>query len=321
MAGGACLLAIALIPIIGFILTLSGPEDKTVILVNEARYSLGDLRSILRSYQWRSQQPLDMSTLPFQIVELLTENKVISQFAPELGMSVAEEDVSADIRKTLEGEPPKDTPRAQLDRDFKENYRKMLSGTRLSEGEHRDLVRSSLLRDKVRERVSTEVASVADQFHLYALTVKSEQLAIEAATEFERGVVFQDLVTKYSTNTDTIRKGGELGWVVRGLNADLDKIADEAEPGKLSKPRNEVVQGPPGQQGVIQYTLYLVTDKVVGRELDEGHRGQLKEQALQKWISQQRAKSVIETNFGSAEYSWIVQELRKTAPPSQVPPG
>jgi parvulin-like peptidyl-prolyl isomerase len=322
----AAVIGLALISTImlaGYYITFVGPPRETVVRVNDTRYTLGDLVKILRSYQAGSGggQGLDLSQLPFQVVNLLMENEVIKQFAPNLGISVTEDEITQDIRKTMLGsrKPEDTTPQDQLDREFKERYRSLLSTTRLSEKEHRALVRSSLVREKVRERLSTETPSVAPQYHLYQLTVKNEQLAKEARTEFGRGVAFKDLVAKYSTDSETVRKEGELGWFPKGIYSQLDEVADKLKAGELSEPRNEVVQGAPGQAGTVQYTLYMVSERADARELSDDQRKLFKEQALQKWVAEQRAKSIVETKFGSDEYTWVVQQLRKGTPVQSGP--
>ncbi|MBM3945879.1 MAG: hypothetical protein FJ315_00555 [SAR202 cluster bacterium] len=312
------LVLVLIIPAVGYYFTFIGPPRETVVRVNDTRYTLGDLLNILRSYQFGSAggQPLDLSRLPFDVVNLLMENEIIRQFAPDLGIGVSEKEITDDIHKTMMGErkPNDPTPQEQLDREFKERYRRLLSSTRLSEQEHRALVRSSLLREKVRERLSTEVPSVAPQYHLYQLTLKNEQLAKEARTEFERGVAFKDLVAKYSTDSETVRKEGEVDWIPTGIYAQLDEIAVKLKVGELSETRSEVVQGAPGQGGTVQYAMYMVSERAEARELTDSQRRLFKEQALQKWVAEQRAKSVVETKFGSDEYTWVVQQLRKATP-------
>ncbi len=320
-AGAIGLVLISAILLVGYYTTFVGPPRETVVRVNDTRYTLGDLVKILRSYSAGSSgEGVDLSQLPFQVVNLLMENEVIRQFAPTLGITVTEDEITQDIRTTLLGtrKPDDTTPQDQLDREFKESYRRLLSSTRLSETEHRRLVLASLLREKVRERLSTETPSVAPQYHLYQLTVKNEQLAKEARTDFERGVAFKDLVAKYSTDSETVRKEGEIGWFPKGIYPQLDEVADKLKAGELSEPRNEAVQGAPGQAGTVQYTLYMVSERADARELSEDQRKLFKEQALSKWVAEQRAKSIIETKFGSDEYTWVVQQLRKGTP---VQPG
>ncbi|MSQ12695.1 MAG: hypothetical protein EXR47_00845 [Dehalococcoidia bacterium] len=320
-AGAIGLALISTTLLIGYYTTFVGPPRETVVRVNDTRYTLGALVKILRSYSAGSGgQGLDLSQLPFQVVNLLMENEVIRQFAPNLGISVTEDEITQDIRKTLLGSKKDDTtPQDQLDREFKESYRRLLSSTRLNETEHRRLVLASLLREKVRERLSTETPSVAPQYHLYQLAVKNEQLAKEARTDFERGVAFKDLVAKYSTDSETVRKEGEIGWFPKGIYTQLDAVAAKLKVGELSEPQNEAVQGAPGQAGTVQYTLYIVSERADARELSNDQRKLFKEQALAKWVAEQRAKSIIETKFGSDEYTWIVQQLRKGTPVQSGP--
>jgi hypothetical protein len=318
------LVLILVIPAVGYYISFVGPPREVVVKVNDTKYTLGDLVKILRSYQYSAgSSGLDLSRVPFDVVNLLMENEIIRQFSPQLSITVTDEEITADIRKTIladkkEGDT---TPQEQLDREFSERYRNLLNGTKLSETDHRALVQASLLRDKVRERLSQEVASVAPQYHLYALTVQNEALAKEVKLEFERGVEFKDLVSKYSTDSEVVRKEGEIGWIPEGIYSELDTLAKSLETGKISEPRNEVVAGAPGQAGKVQYTIYFIKKREPARNLDDDQKKLFKEQALQKWVAEQRAKSVVETKFGSEEYTWVVQQLRKSTPvqPGQQP--
>ncbi|MSP78378.1 MAG: hypothetical protein EXR67_02300 [Dehalococcoidia bacterium] len=318
------LVAILTIPAVGYYITIIGPTREMVVKVNDTKYTLGYLLKILRSYQYTSSGSLDLSRVPFDVVHLIEENELARQFAPTLNITVTDAEVAADIRKTLMGKPkPGDTTaQDQLDREFKERYRNMLTASKLSEAEHRELVRSSLLRDRVTERVSTDIATVGPQYHMYAITFDSEARAKEAKAEFERGLAFKDLVAKYSTETEAVRKEGAVGWFARGLSSSLDDLADKLAVNQLSDITQNNTPAAPGQPGKVQYSMFMIREKADARELTDDQKSQFKQQAFQKWLNEQRTKSVVETKFGSDQYTWVVQQLQKSAPRRpQAPQG
>lgn len=320
MVAAVGLIAIFSILAAGFYVSFIGPPRQVAVKVNDTSYTLGYIVKILRSFQFTSgSSGLDYSRAPFDVVQLVTENEIVRQSAPSLSLTVSGQEITDDIRKSLMG-PPKDgdtTPQSQLDREFKERYSRLLTGSKLSEKAHRQLVSNSLLREKVRERVSSEIAAVAPQYHLYSLTVDNEQQAKEARTEFERGLSFKELVAKYSKDAEAVRKEGEAGWIARGLFGQMDQLADKLAINQLSELTQENVQAQAGRQGSVKYTMYLISEKVDAKEITDDQKRVFKEQAMQKWISEQRTKSIVETKFGTEEYNWVVKQLRKTAPPQQ----
>jgi hypothetical protein len=53
-------------------------------------------------------------------------------------------------------------------------------------------------------------------------------------------------------------------------------------------------------------------EKATAREIEEAAREALKDQALAKWLSEERGRNEVERSFDSKKYEWAVQQL----PPS-----
>ena len=124
-----------------------------------------------------SGQPIDTSSDIFQALQLIVENEIISQSAPSIGINVSDEEVDQQIQGTIifqAGGSLAGKSDEQLDREFKELYSNFLNASQISEDEHRDIVRRSVLREKVRQYVGESVPSVAKQYHVYRMAVGQE---------------------------------------------------------------------------------------------------------------------------------------------------
>ncbi|MBI2936396.1 MAG: SurA N-terminal domain-containing protein [Chloroflexi bacterium] len=308
------ILLILTIPAIGYYTAFVGPPRRVVVQVNDKKFTLGFLVKLLRGYQ-RTGQQLDMGSAPFNLVQTLMENELIRQAAPRNSIVLTEEEIDQDVRKTFLGEVKPEDPRTpeQREREFRERYRQFLNNSDFSEKEHRELVAYSLYRQRMEESLSSEVPTVAPHYHLYALTVDSESKMNEARTFYEQGISFADLVAKFSTDEEAIRKGGELGWWPQGLNSRLDDLVKNLQLNQLSEiTRNPVSPGPGQPTGRVDYTVFMVAERAEARELEEENRRRFKELALQKWLSDEQAKNVVVTNFSSDRYTWVVQQLGKS---------
>ena len=78
-----------------------------MVKVNDTTFTMGYLLKLLRMQQAGSEatgQPLNIGSRPYDLVQLLSENEIISQAAPRLGLTVTDEEMDAEIRRRLLGE-------------------------------------------------------------------------------------------------------------------------------------------------------------------------------------------------------------------------
>ena len=316
------LLAVVGILFAGYVIIFVRPPQERVVSVNDVTYTRGDMVKMLRIRQRLiedSGQRLDTSTDIFQALQLIVENEIIAQSAPSIGITVSEEEVDRQIQATIifqAGGQLAGKSEEQLDREFKELYSNFLNASQISEGEHREIVRRTLLREKVRQYVGESVPSVAQQYHVYRLAVSQEDEIDIMFTKYKDYVknstdplllheAFKAITREFSREApELVRRGGELGWLPLGVlnDGDYDNIFTGIEVGKLSDPI-------PNRDQRQQAFIFMVSEVDDLRELAPQHHEELKTRALERWINEQRREHDVYAVFNSDIYAWMIQQL------------
>ncbi|GBD11473.1 Foldase protein PrsA [bacterium HR23] len=326
------------IPAYGYYATFIKPPREWVVQVNDRVFSMGYLVKLLRMFQRGSEitgQTANLGTLPFQLVQVLSENELVRQVAPRYNISVSKEDIDQEVRKRILGQRPANdtTPPDQLEREFQERYRQYLTTIRLSEQEHRQLVEWDLYRERMREYLGQSIPTVQPQVRLSRLTVATAEKAQEVVQRFQEGQPFPKLVSEYSIDDEEVRKDGDIGWVVKGIYPDMDdKVTCSPGPGSTTAREMPGLFGgvqpgtllcpqmrQTGTEGQNVWQIYLVTETATAREVDAQQREVLKSRALDKWLSEERPKHIVRINFDSEKYAWVVKQLRIASSQSTQP--
>jgi parvulin-like peptidyl-prolyl isomerase len=96
----------------------------------------------------------------------------------------------------------------------------------------------------------------------------------------DAGTDFGEVAKQYSEDGATKDKGGDMGWVARGMITDLSA-------------ENELFSIPAGQRsrqynGLTQTTWYKVIEKSDSRDLDDTQKKTITDTAYQYWLNQQK---------------------------------
>ena len=305
---------------VGYTLVFVLPPQERVVSVNDVTYTRGDMVKMLRIRQRLiedSGQRIDTSTDIFQALQLIVENEIISQSAPSIGITVSDEEVDQQIQATIifqAGGQLAGKSDEQLDREFKELYGNFLNSSQISEDEHRDIVRRTLLREKVRQYVGESVPSVAKQYHVYRLAVNQEDEIDIMLTKYKDYVknsedplllheAFKAITREFSRESpELVRRGGEVGWVPLGVLEDYDDVIATVEVGELSTPI-------PNRDQRQQAFIFMVSEIDELRELAPVNHEALKTRALERWINEQRREHDVYAVFNSDIYAWMIQQL------------
>ena len=317
---GALLLVVVGILLAGYFVIFVRPPQQLVVRVDDVSYSRGDMVKILRVRQRsleRTGGRLDNSTDIFQALQLIVENEIIAQTAPSMGITVSDEEVEAQVNVSiafLSGFQSSGDSAAQDEREFRELYGRFLNEIQLSEEEHRAIVRRVILRDKVRQFVGESVPLVDKQYHLYRMTLQPGDEISIMRTKYRDMVrtstdplllaeAFKSIVREFSReSTESRRIGGNLGWVPLGVLKDYDDVISQAEIGRLTEPvRNRDQQD--------QLFVFMVSEIDEFRDVAPSHLEELKSNALDKWINEQRRDHEVYAVFNSDVYSWIIEQL------------
>ena len=319
---GMLLLIVVGILFVGYVVIFVRPPQERVVSVNDVTYTRGDMVKMLRIRQRLledSGQSVDTSTDIFQALQLIVENEIISQSAPSLGITASEDEVDQQIQATIifrAGGQLAGKSDEQLDREFKELYANFLNASQISEDEHREIVRRSLLREKVRQYVGETVPGVAPQFHVYRLAVNQQDEIDIMLTKYDDYVknssnplllheAFKAITREFSREEpELVRRGGELGWIPLGVlnDGDYDNVITSIEVGKLSDPI-------PNRDQRQQAFVFMVSEVDELRELAPVHHEELKTRALERWVNEQRREHDVYAVFNSDIYAWMIQQL------------
>jgi len=131
-----------------------------------------------------------------------------------------------------------------------------------------------------RDKIIAAVPGTAEQVHAQQILLYNEDTARTVADQLKAGAVFEELAVLYEPNT-----GGDLGWFPRGylLEPSLEDAAFSLQPGEFS----DVIATEVG------YHIIFVVERDPEHILSPDAYLVMQENALQDWLTQERAKSDI----------------------------
>jgi len=206
--------AVLIIMGVGWYVDQYRPLHQTVISVNDTRFNMDYYIKALKFYG-KGQPAYYMYSLADDVVEIIEQNELIRQEALELGISVSQNEVDKQLKSL---DPP-------LSKDY------------------RDFVRAAMLIDKLQDEYFDEQVPVyAEQRHIMAMLLESENQVAEVKTRIEEGEDFAELAGELSLELLFKEENGDLGWRPEGIltllwgTSVIDEYAFSFEVGVLSQP-------------------------------------------------------------------------------------
>jgi len=100
---------------------------------------------------------------------------------------------------------------------------------------YRDIIRSDLLQEKLKEHFGSNLTATMEQAHVQVMLVESQEVADEVITKIEAGGNFTALAEEFSCSSSI---GGDLGWLPKELmpNTLIADAAFNLTPGEISPP-------------------------------------------------------------------------------------
>ncbi len=243
-------------------------------------------------------------TDPMVMLEQLTDELLIKIEAPRYGIEVSPEDIDQELRRIARGESE-----TISENEFKEWYRQVLNEIALSDSEYKEIIATGLLANRLHEYLAERVPTVAEQIHLHAILLETYEDTERIRARWEAGEDFADLAREVSLDEVSGEKGGDLDWVPRGiLPPRFDDTVFSLAIDDVSEPLT-YVSDPTSAE--IFYYLFMVSEKAVAREIDEGSLQILKAKALDDWLLEEVQFHKIEYNFNSEIYAWLSWQLAK----------
>jgi parvulin-like peptidyl-prolyl isomerase len=216
LGGGIFIVAaIILIVLAGWYASEYRPLHQTAIKVNETKFNMGYYVDML-SFSVAGQPPEYTQYYADGVIKQIEQDELIRQGALALGISVSD----GEVRDKLKGSDMK------------------LDDAVL------DLVRTQLLQDKLKtEYFDSKVPQTAEQVHIMAMLLESEQQAYEMRNRLLSSENFTALAEEYSLDSYSKTHEGDIGWHPESILAELlgssvpGEYAFGSEVGTLSQPR------------------------------------------------------------------------------------
>ncbi len=268
-------------------------------------------------------------SLPDDALDALVEQRILEHEAARRGVTVSPEDVGARLREnvaefdllstpsptpeaspspTAEASPtaqatpagtPTPVPTLPADR-YQDALKRLLDQVSLGEDRYRALLARQLVQDRLQEAFGTEVPTSQEQVHARHILLDDEAKAKEVLQQLQDGADFGDLAKQVSTDPSTKDKGGDLGWLPRGIMNDaFENAAFALQPGQ----RSGVVQSPNG------YHVVEVLERDPNRPVNPDQLTALKQRAFSSWLSARRSSPDVKLELDRAERDWTLRQI------------
>ncbi|KPJ53153.1 MAG: hypothetical protein AMJ37_01820 [Dehalococcoidia bacterium DG_18] len=245
----------------GVYATIIAPAGERVTTVGDRVFSQADYADALHLCQLGFCPPSgDEREDPILFLEI---TEIIRLGAAASNVSVTEDEVTQAIRLSLEedrGEP-------LTDEEFQEIYQQL-------DEESLEIMATQLLQTKLSESFVLQIPQSAEQVHVQAITVATEEEAQVVMGNLSEGEDFASLAEQYGD--------GDLGWLPQGImSQEFDEFAFSSNIGNVSEPffTND------------GYYIIKVLDKV-NRELGEAVREQLAGNDFSDWLEEEIEEKV-----------------------------
>ena len=210
-------------------------------------------------------------SLAEQVLEWLIDRTLIAQAAQALGVTVSPGEIEAalaNVRGT-------DTAR----------FAQWLSANGLSEDSFREQLGDDLLVAAVRDRVTAQLPPEAEQVRALHILVGDEALAARLVAELRGGADFASLARQFSEDEGTRSRGGELGFIPRGvMSPAFDAIAFSLSAGEISDP----------VRSDLGYQIIQVLEHAARRPVSADLWPAVQQYAFEQWLAEQRTQARIE---------------------------
>ena len=335
MLGVAILLVIGGIVGYGYYDKRVAPHKALAARVGDTRYTQGDLVKRMRMLQAASiagGEPLDLSIVPFEVLNDMADAELIRRAAPGYNIRVTDKDIEAGLQARFAPTIPEGQGirPGQVQQEYREVYLRFLNTSHLSDKDYRKIVEEAIYETALRDALGQQVPIITEHVEVYWMKLASGvpiQGGVPAGSSPEEVVErlqeddFEDVARDVSVESRYSDPNGYVGWVPKGAFTFLDKAlagSEEEDPLAL----NEISRPLSTQEGTY---LIKVTAGPEEREISETMRERLKDVVLRNWLLDQgnigRQEGWYEVNFNSKIYAWVVDQVGLTRPRDTLEEG
>ena len=210
--------------------TYLAPWREPVLTVGDTTVTMRDYVKALRLHM--NDDEKDKMTVTMRLLEEIQNDEIIRQEALRRNLTLPPEAVDKEIkRRVLETGGKEDR--------FEQLYETMLRGLQLSAHDFERQVRLSMYRGLLLASFKKEVPEAAEQIRVFVIVAGTAKKAEAIRWRLAQGEDFSRVAEKESIDLGSSKKGGELGWLPRGVSDSLDAHPQVRATGILVKTKEE----------------------------------------------------------------------------------
>jgi len=311
--GFSLFLIICSVFIFFYIVTYVIPPMKQAIKVGEITYSRGDVVRFIRFNQRMSEDlgvDFEIGNSVFEALKTILEGELAYQVAHRYGISVSNERLDKQIEilmgyidnaEGVEGSQ-------EHKKNIEESYRQFLNKISLSDYEYREYVKRTIFREELRTIVSRDVSRIQPHVNVYEIVFETLDLSIVNAIEKQitLGNNIEEIALQYSEDKEVLRTKGNLGWLPKGINQELDRIFFGLnEDGSKTLPIGQLSKQPYYKNEEQLYAFYYLSDYLEAREVTDKNFDLLTNVQFDQFINSFTDEYNLWMDIDSDIYNWI----------------
>ena len=286
---------------------------KQAIKVGEITYSRGDVVRFIRFNQRMSEDlgvDFEIGNSVFEALKTILEGELAYQVAPRYGISVSNERLDKQIEilmgyidnaEGVEGSQ-------EHKKNIEESYRQFLNKTSLSDYEYREYVKRTIFREELRSIVSRDVSRIQPHVNVYEIVFASPDLSLLNAIEkkITLGNNIEEIALEFSEDKEVLRTNGNLGWLPKGINQELDTIFFGLnEDGSRTLPLGKLSEQPYYKNEAQVFAFYYISDYIEAREVTDKNFDLLTNVQFDQFINSFTDEYNLWIDIDSDIYNWI----------------
>ncbi len=294
MSAGAVIAIVAVIVVIGVIVSNVLPPRGTALVVGGETYSVRDVADrAISAIRLQANTETTMDGVIDEAADMLVEHEILRQVAEPLVGPVTDEEIEEALRDRLGVAP--EAPSEEYTRVLQDH----LSTQRVSRNDLEQMTWADLMRERLGEHLGEDAPTEGLQVNLYVATSLDRAEVEEVRERTLAGEDFIEVVLEMElAGPEEI----ETGWLaMEALNEDLREHLDGLEAGDISE-----VAVPPGS---LRAVVYFVAEHDPEREYSEGMLQQLQALRVEQFFEEQREVIGVEQDLSQSERDWIARRI------------
>lgn len=293
-------IVVALIVSAGVVLTVVMPPRAHVVTVGSRTLTAADV-AVRARYAAITEANSAVASSAAAVIPTLVREEVVRQQAGELGVSVSDDDLKAELRKRV------GIADEQADDLFWPKYDEYRKTLPVSRDDFETIVGASVLRTKAVEAFKTKVGEKGPQLHLFAVSTQNRQKLDEMRTAVASG---KDFATE-AVARGLVKEAGQadLAWFDPQSVPDRISPVRDLKAGELS----EVLMD--SQTG--GYILAQAAERSDDRAYDDTVKSQIANRQFQDWAKAQESALAGEPSLAGAAKTWVERQVKNALKDAQ----